>query len=318
MAVILTLTPNPAIDVATSVERLEPARKLRCSPERRDPGGGGINVARVAHRLGAETFAIYPSGGIVGQLLERLIHGEGVRSVIVSVHGETREDFTVLDETTHQEYRFVLPGPHLSDVEWMKCLKALAAIEVRPDFVCASGGLPPGAPDNFYARVAEIVASWGVRFALDTSGPALRAALHERIHLIKPNLRELADLTGAALDDETARLAACRALIAQGRTEIVALTLGEEGAMLVTATEAWRAGALAIEPVSTVGAGDSFLGALIWALASKMSLEDAFRHGAAAGAAALLAHGTELARAADIRRLLPKVAVEKVAEPSRA
>lgn len=318
MTVILTLTPNPAIDVATSVERLEPGRKLRCSPERRDPGGGGVNVARVAHRLGAETLAIYPSGGIVGQLLERLVHDEGVRSIIVPVHGETREDFTVLDHSTHQEFRFILPGPHLSDVEWMKCLKALAAVEVRPDFVCASGGLPPGAPDDFYARVAEIVASWGVRFALDTSGPQLKAALGERICLIKPNLRELGDLTGLTLDDEPSRIASCRRLIADGGVEMVALTLAAEGALLVTADRAWRAAPLAIDAISTVGAGDSFLGAMIWALAAKMPLEEAFRHGAAAGAAALLAHGTELAHAADIRRLLPRVVVEAVAQTATA
>lgn len=314
MALIVTLTPNPAIDVSTSVGRVEPVRKLRCSAGSRDPGGGGINVARVASRLGATVTAIYPSGGFAGQQLERLVQREGVDSVAVPVRGETREDFTVLDEATHEEYRFVLPGPHLNDAEWMACLKALSAFERKPDFICASGSLPPGAPDDFYARVAEIAEMRGVRFALDTSGPGLKAALRERIHLIKPNLAELQELVGGTLDEEGARIAACRALIAGGRTEMVALTLGADGALLVTASEAWRAHPLPVRLASSVGAGDSFLGAMIWALSERHGLEEALRYAAAAGAAALLAHGTELSSTADVRRLLAEVVVEPVTD----
>jgi 6-phosphofructokinase 2 len=318
MALILTLTPNPAIDVSASVEHLQPDRKLRCGPGSRDPGGGGVNVARVVHRLGAETLAVFPSGGFVGQLLERLVQAEGVNTLAVPVQDETRENFTVLDETTCEQFRFVLPGPHLSSAEWMRCLKALASIERKPDFVCASGSLPPGAPDDFYARVAQIVESWGVRLALDTSGPALKTALRERIHLIKPNLAELRELVDAALDDESSLIGACRSLIAAGRTEIVALTLGADGALLVTASEAWRADPVQIAAVSTVGAGDSFLGAMVWALARGLPLEDAFRQGSAAGAAALLAHGTELCRAGDVTRLLARVSVQRIAETAVA
>lgn len=312
MALILTLTPNPAIDVSTSVDHVEPVRKLRCRAGGRDPGGGGINVARVAGRLGAEAVAIYPSGGFSGRQLEELVAREGVESVVVPVQGETREDFTVLDEATREEFRFVLPGPHLADAEWMACLKALSAFDRKPAFLCASGSLPPGAPDDFYARAAQIAEMHGVKFALDTSGPALKAALGERLHLIKPNLAELRGLTGEPLEDEAARIAACRGLMARHRIEAIALTLSAEGALLVTAEAAWRARPLDIRPVSTVGAGDSFLGALIWALADKLGFEAAFRHAAAAGAAALQAHGTELCRAADVRRLLPDVIVEPV------
>src|SRR5512143_648241 len=132
MPVIATLTLNPAIDVSTSVERVEPVRKLRCRAGRRDPGGGGINVARVATRLGAEAVAIYPSAGLAGQLLHRLVDLEGVRSLAVPVTGEAREDFTVLDETSGEQYRFVLPGPHMHGSEWMACLKTLAGLDVRP------------------------------------------------------------------------------------------------------------------------------------------------------------------------------------------
>jgi 6-phosphofructokinase 2 len=312
MTVILTLTPNPAIDISTSVDRVRPGPKLRCASSSRDPGGGGVNVARVVSRLGGQAVAAFPCGGWTGHELEQLVGREGVESLVTPIRGETRQDFTVFDETTHEEFRFVLPGPRVRDPEWMACLKSIAAFDRKLDFICASGSLPPGAPADFYARVAEIAELKGVPFALDTSGPALKAALSEHVHLCKPNLSELRELVGLALEDETSLVEAGRTLVAAGRTEVVALTMGSEGALLVTAKEAWRARPIGIEPVSTVGAGDSFLGAMVWALASRLSLEDAFRHGCAAGAAALLAHGTELCRAADVRRLLPQVRIEPI------
>lgn len=312
MTLILTLTPNPAIDVATSTAHVEPGRKLRCSPGVRDPGGGGINVARVAGGLGASAVAVYPAGGSAGQQFERLVAHEKLESVVVPVRGDTREDFTVLDETTLQEFRFVLPGPRLNEQEWMACLKALAAFERKPDFLCASGSLPPGAPPDFYARVAEVADLRGVKFALDASGRPLASALRELIHLLKPNLAELRELVGHDLDDEASRLDACREVIAAGRVQAVALTMGGEGALLVTAGEAWRAAPLQVRPASTVGAGDSFLGAMVWALAEKKSLPEAFRYGCAAGAAALLAPGTGLCSAYDVRRLVNEVVIESI------
>lgn len=315
MPAIATLTMNPAIDVSASVDRIASGRKMRCRGGERDPGGGGINVARVIRRLGADAVAVYPAGGAIGALLQQLVEREGVRSVAVPVAGETREDFTVLEESSDEQYRFVLPGPHLQGVEWMACLKALANLPVRPNVICASGSLPPGVPDDFYARVAEIASGWGAKLALDASGPALKAALDTHVHLIKPNLAEMRELAGAALDDEASLIRACRDLIGQRRVEAVALTLGAKGALLVTADGAWRARTPSVEAVSTVGAGDSFLGAMIWAQASGKSLQEAFRYGTAGGAAAVLAAGTELSQAADVHRLFAQVSVEDVTAP---
>lgn len=312
MPSVLTLTINPAIDVSTSVDRVEPVRKLRCAMGRRDPGGGGVNVARVACRLGAEAAAIYPAGGYFGQLLRQLVEREGVRSIVAQIGGETRVDFTVLEAARGQEFRFVLPGPHLRGVEWLACLRALAETDAKPDIVCASGSLPPGAPDDFYARIGDIVESWGGRFALDASGAALKCALRARVCVVKPNLRELSELMGAPLEEEAAQIRACQELIARARLEAVALTLGPKGALLVTAERVLRAPGLPIEPVSTVGAGDSFMGAMVWALASKLTLAEAFPYAVAAGSAALLADGTELCRPEDVHRLLAQVSVEEV------
>ena len=151
MADIVTLTINPAIDASTSVDQLAPFHKMRCSPARRDPGGGGINVARVAKRFGADVCAIYTMGGTLGQLLRRLLQQEEVTGFPVPISEETREDFTVLETVSGRPYRFVLPGPRLCDQEWRACLDTFAShvSQARPPrFVVASGSLPPGVPDG--------------------------------------------------------------------------------------------------------------------------------------------------------------------------
>lgn len=309
---IVTVTPNPAIDVSASVERLEPSVKLRCGPGRRDAGGGGVNVARVARRLGGDVLAIFPAGGLPGEMLVRLLRAEAVPTIAVPIAGETREDFTILERSTGEEYRFVLEGPHLSWTEWRACLDA--AIEPGDDqaIIVASGSLPPGVPEDFHARLASNAKAAGDRMVLDASGPALAAALKEGLFLIKPNLRELEDLTGRPLNDESERLAAAREIVARGGAELVALTLGEDGALLVAADQAWRAAAMPILPISSVGAGDSFLGGMVHALAAGRPLEDAFRQGVAAGSAALLSPGTTLCDAREVRRLMPMVDISSV------
>ena len=312
MAEIVTLTVNPSIDVATSVERVAPFHKLRCGAERRDPGGGGINVARVMKRLGADVVAMYPTGGAIGQLLRRLVDQEGVPGLTIPTSGETREDFTVVDETTGKPYRFVLPGPVLSETEWRACLDAFTSLDQRVRFVVASGSLPPGVPQDFYSRIAKIAKQAGKKAIIDTSGPPLKAALQAGVYLIKPSLREFKLLMGESLESQADRIKACRSLIDCGQVEIVALTLGDQGALLVTHDRVLRARALPIKLVSVVGAGDSFLAAMVWSLACGHSLETAFRYGVAAGSAALLMPGTELCRREDVERLVNDVELQAI------
>jgi len=312
MAEIVTLTINPSIDVATSVERVAPFHKLRCGAERRDPGGGGINVARVMKRLGADVIAMYPTGGAIGQLLRRLVDLEGVPGLTIPTSGETREDFTVVDETTGKPYRFVLPGPILSETEWRACLDAFTSLDQRVRFVLASGTLPPGVPQDFYSRIAKIAKQAGKKAIIDTSGPPLKAALQAGVYLIKPSLREFKILTGQSLESQADWIKACRSLIDSGQVEIVTLTLGEQGALLVTRDQVLRARALPIKLVSVVGAGDSFLGAMVWSLACGHPIETAFRYGVAAGSAALLMPGTELCRQEDVERLVNDVKLEAI------
>ena len=312
MADIITLTPNPAIDLSTSIDRVVPMRKMRCAPQRRDPGGGGVNVARVVKRFGGDVEAILPVGGFTGQLLCRLIDDEEIPSRIIEVEAETREDFSVSELNTAQQYRFVLPGLPLREAEWRECLEALAATVPRPKFVVGSGSLPPGVPNDFYAQAATIARKLGANFVVDTSGAPLAAAIEHGVYMIKPNLREMRDLAGVELLNKNDWVIAAREYINAGKVEVVALSLGHLGALLVTRDQALRAQALPIKPVSAVGAGDSFLGAMVFSLANGNSLADAFRLGVAAGSAALVNEGTELCRPADAYRLYAMATIESV------
>jgi 6-phosphofructokinase 2 len=310
---IVTFTLNPALDLTTTVDRLIPFQKLRCGPIRRDAGGGGINVARVLKRWGREVLAVHTAGGPTGERLCRLIAQEALPCLMIAVAADTREDFTVFESATAQQFRFVEQGGPISESEIVLCLSELAQLEPRPVFVVASGSLPPGSPEDAYARLAVAARRAGARAVLDASGTALARALKAGVYLVKPNLRELIDLRGQPLDDLPSRVAACRDLVQTGQAEIVALTLAEQGAIAVTAVGAWSVMAPTIQAVSTVGAGDSFLGTMLWRLICGDPVPEALRYGVAAGSASLLAPGTSLCHPADVERLLAATVAVAVA-----
>lgn len=183
----------------------------------------------------------------------------------------------------------------MQEAEWRACLSALAATAPAPRLVVGNGSLPPGVPNDFYAQAAPIAAKLGARFFVDSSGPALAAAIEHGVSLIKPSLNEIRQLIGAKFADQAECIAAGRGLIDTGRVEIVVLSLARLGAVLITKDQVLRAPAIPIEAKSSVGVGDSFLGAIVFSIAKGDSLVDAFRLGAAAGAAALIHEGTNCA-----------------------
>jgi 6-phosphofructokinase 2 len=309
---LLTVTMNPAIDVSGATERVVDTEKLRCTGIQHHPGGGGINVARVLHRLGSNCTAYYPAGGARGRQLRELLDIEGVRSQVVEIAAETRESICIHEECSGHDFRFVLPGPRLTEAEWRNCLAELSALDPAPEHTIVSGSLPPGVPDDFYARLARVARHRGIRLTLDTSGPALAAALDVGVYLIKPSLREFLELTGLSTSSEAEWIAAARAIVNAGQSEIIVLSLGERGALLITRDETLRAERVAVKVESTVGAGDSLLAGLVWGLDQNAGLEHAFRCGMAAAAAALLTRGTALCQAADVERLLERVTIVSV------
>ena len=306
---IVTLTMNPAIDTSVSVERMVTDHKMRCLKTRRDPGGGGINVARTLKRFGAEPLAIFPMGGPSGHTLEHLVAAEGVRHQSFVIEHDCRANFAVNEIETSAQYRFVLPGPTLGEEEWNAGLGLMTAA-ASSGYAVASGSLPRGVPHDFYARLARnLTVLGGAKLVLDTSGPPLKHALDLGVYLVKPSLSEFSDLLDANNPDRAACLAAARNLVFNGKAEIVALTLGAEGAMLVTRDVALYAKPPSVTIRGTVGAGDSFLGLLVLSIARQMTLPDAFRQAVAAGSAALLSPGTGLCTPDDVAQLVGQVQI---------
>lgn len=306
MKTIATLTMNPTIDVDYEVDRMVHTHKMRTTAERYAPGGGGLNVARVFTRMGGTAHSYYLSGGAIGPALDGLLALHGLECTRIPIAGDTRVAVNTVERETSREYRFVPPGPTIRAEEWQKCLDLLR--EADCDMLVASGSLPPGIPADFYARAGEILHERGIAMVLDTSGEPLRHGLDAGgMLLVKPSQEELQHLVGWPLASIADIGEAATSLVTHGKAGMVAVTMGEHGALL-----AWEGGTLhlpaaKIEAKSAVGAGDSFVAAMVHALCRGQTAVEAFRHGMAAGAAAVMTPGTDLAYPADIEKMLAHV-----------
>ena len=251
---IVTLTMNPALDITTNTEIVIPTEKMRCGAARYDPGGGGINVARVAQTLGAAVTSVFPAGGASGDLITDMMTASGLPLRRIRIAEPTRESFTVNERRTQRQYRFVLPGPTLSAAEQEECLSQLRSIVLHADYVVASGSLPPNVTPDFYNRVADSCAKWDCRLIIDTSGSSLRHLTGARVFLLKPSVRELRECVGRELSGEIEQVAAARELIERDSAHNVLVTLGSRGALLVTTAGAQRFPAVTVPPPVAVSA----------------------------------------------------------------
>jgi 6-phosphofructokinase 2 len=303
MTPIATLTLSPTVDLSSVADHVRPIHKIRTQDDRFDPGGGGINVARVVLELGGEVEALALAGGTTGRLFEELLEREGVPRRLIRTAAHTRISHMVYERETGLEYRFVPAGEAPAPEELKACLEAVRQIECR--YFVASGSVPPGTPPDILARIGRIVEENGARFVLDSSGIGLTATLGQApVYLVKPSLSELETVAGRELKDPAAQEQAARRIVEGGRAEIVAVTLGAEGAVLVTRDRVLRKPTPKVKVRSAVGAGDSFLGAMTLALARDETPEQGFVAGIAAGTAAVLTPGTRLCRREDYERLL--------------
>ncbi len=298
---IATLTLNPALDKSTKVDLIRPESKLRCDAPKFDPGGGGINVARAIKKLGGDAKAIYLGGGFTAEILEDLLQKEGVDQERIPIQNWTRENFTVVDMSSNQQFRYVMPGPEISEKEWQSALDYIK--NLAPDYLVASGGLAPGMPDDFYARVAHIGKKNGSRVIIDTHGDPLLAALEEGVFLIKPNLRELGIISGDESVTEASLNDSVQKIIQAGQAEIVVVSLGPRGAMLVNNEISEHVIPPTMPKKSTVGAGDSMVAGMVYALDRGERLEEVLQRGVATGTAATMNEGTELCRKEDVEEV---------------
>jgi 6-phosphofructokinase 2 len=300
---VVTLTINPALDKSTSVEEIKPDHKLRCEMPVFEPGGGGINVSRAIKRMGGQSLALYLAGGATGNVLSELLDKEELTHIPIPSIKWTRENFAVTERSTDRQFRFGMPGSIIPEEEWKYTLVKLEKIRPAPEFIVASGSLPQGVPDDFYARVATIAKKMGAKLILDTSGAALKKAAGIGVYLLKPNAAELADMAGKKDMTPEERDAFARQLVLDGLCEVMVVSLGAKGALLVTKDEVFRAEPPSLKPKSTVGAGDSMVAGMVYTLAQGWPLGDVLKYGVAAGTATTMSPGSELCKKEDVEQI---------------
>jgi 6-phosphofructokinase 2 len=303
---ILTVTLNPALDLETRAPALVPGHKLRCAPPRIDPGGGGINVARAIHVLGGEAKAAVAVGGPVGAgLLERMISA-GHSVAALPAPGETRQNLSVIEESTGAQYRFIFPGPQWTQADLDAAKAVLLPLVAPGDLVVLSGSVPPGLAPSAMTDLARTLRDAGGRVVADTSGAALAdlASAGLGLTVLRMDMAEAEDLLGRKLATAKDTADAGSDLVASGAADIAILARGAEGSILATATERWFAPAADVPVVSVTGAGDSFVAGATLALSRGMPLPDVLCWGACAASAAVTTEATQLCDPVIFRTIL--------------
>lgn len=298
---ILTITLNPCIDKSSEVEVIIPESKLRCREVVNEPGGGGINVSKALQKLDTASVALFPAGGHNGNMLCSLLKEQGILFHAVDARAETRENWVMLERSTNHQYRFTFPGREVN-AETIKTL----IDQIRsfaPAFVVASGSLPPGLPDYFYGLIVKNAISAGARCIVDTSGPALQALKGKHAYLIKPNIGELCKMLNIDRLDKNEVPHAAEQAIRDGFSDIIVVSMGPDGAWLVSNEKKYFVQAPKAEKKSTVGAGDSMVAGITYMLQKKKSLKEALTFGVACGTAATMNEGTQLFSRPDAERL---------------
>jgi len=303
MLPIVTLTLAPSLDSATVTNKMYPEGKLRCTTPVFEPGGGGINVARAITYLGGNATALFPAGGPTGMHLRQLLQQSNIPTDTLETEAWTRQNIHVHVESTNEQYRFVMPGAQLTEEEFAIFCDKVSHIPAG-GLLVISGSLPPGIPVSSFMRLIEQAQAAGVDCVLDTSGDALAAGIKRGgLKLVKPNQNELSTLTGRQLQNPTEVLDAARQIIAKGGAEYVVVSLGPQGALAVDKTTCFQVVPPPVKKMSTVGAGDSMVGAMTLKMAQGANLLDIVRYGVAAGSAATLRLGTQLCSPVDTQKI---------------
>ena len=308
---ILTITLNPAVDETLTVHQLQLGETNRIKETDIDPGGKGLNVARVVKRLGRPCVAAMLLGGETGHFIRNRLEREAVDIAAVEIPEATRVNISVLDESTGVQTNLNHEGPQVTAAE-LHALEARIEEWLPETVVMAIGGsLPPGAPVDAYAHLIEWVRKDDVRTILDASGDALVEGVKARPYMIKPNVREAEKLLGRKLATDSDIAQAGRELVAGG-IEIAVISMGSRGCIAVSEDGAWKVISPEVRAETTIGAGDSLVAGLAIGTFEHSSLADSLALGTAAAAATVMTHGTELCRVDDVQALLPRVKVEKL------
>lgn len=308
---IYTVTLNPAVDRELTVPQIVFDRVLRATAWQIDFGGKGFNVSRMLSSLGAESVALAFAGGRSGALLRDGLRDLGIATEFIWVDGETRTNVSVVTEAHDRYIKVNEPGPSVEAAAQEALLERVRNLAREGDWWVLAGSLPPGVAPDFYAQTVETVQQAGARAVLDSSGEALQKGCEARPYLIKPNDVELGQLTGRPTTTTAETVAAAGALADRGLPRAI-VSMGKAGALVVDAAQSWLLSAPVIDEKNPIGAGDSLVAGLVYALAQGESLREAARWGVACGAATASLSGTAVGSAELVNDLLAQVRVHSV------
>ena len=298
---ILTVTLNPAIDKSTITDLIQPEAKQRCTDVLNEPGGGGINVSKALKKLEAASVALFPAGGHNGEMLKSLLTAEKIPFHSINSSVETRENWVVLESETNHQFRFTFPGKSIEEQVIKNLIDDI--LSYSPAYIVASGSLPPGLPDYFYGLIVKTANAVGAKCIVDTSGPALQALQGKHAFLIKPNISELCKMLNIDKLQTNEVPDAAQQAVRDGFAELIAVSMGPDGAWLVTADKKYFALAPIVKKKSTVGAGDSMVAGITYMLQQQQPLQQVINFGVACGSAATMNEGTQLFKIEDVQNL---------------
>ncbi len=310
MSGILTVTLNSTVDIAAKVDVLTAGRKLRCEEPHTDPGGGGVNVSRAIKILGGESTPFVAVGGPTGDLVLWLLEAEGIKAISFPIDGLTRQSFSVRENKSREQYRFVLPGPEWSENMSRRALAEIVTLASDKDYLVVSGSLPPGIPDDFYIQLTKALSANSVRVILDSSGPALAATLEHSKHeffCIRFNRLEAEEIAKHELSDVETIEAFANDLLDRKVASVITVTRGSAGVVMVSKNETISLAPPIVETVNAVGGGDSYIAGFTLRLFNEDTLENACRYGVAAAASTMTTPATELCRRFDTDQYFEQV-----------
>lgn len=303
---IYTLTLNPAIDRELTIKEVQFDAVLSAVNSQVDLGGKGFNVSRLLRSMDVSSTALGFTGGHAGEQLREGLHALGIATDFVSIPGETRTNISIVTEQHDHYLKVNEKGPWVDQAKQQELLEKVAALAKAGDWWVLAGSVPPGVPASYYAQIIEILNQHQAVCILDTTGESLRLGCAVKPFLVKPNAEEVNKLTDLPVGTTEQIAVAAAALQTMGAQHVV-VSLGKDGALLRTANETWLVRSPKIQEKNPIGAGDSMVGGMVWALSQGLSLKEALGWGAASGAATASLSGTEVGSRTLIETLYQQV-----------
>ena len=308
---IYTVTLNPTLDITYVLDEIAFEEPVRASQVLKNPGGKGINVSLALHSMGIHSIAVGLIGGFTGKEVLALLEEEGLDLRFTEIENETRTNVVILGEKDGNELAIRSEGPAVTEQKTEHISRFILEIAQPPGLLVLSGSLPPGIRDDIYASLITYGKSQGMKTILDSHDEPLRLGIDAGPYLIKPNLEELSRLAGREFAGTDSIIEYCRGLVEKG-IEIVATSLGGNGALIVTDEEAWIGMVPCIEGEHTIGAGDSMVAGMIMGIVEDKPLEELFKIGLACGLSAVLNEGPGLCEPETFNEALSQIEIERI------